>query len=109
MKKTSANTNYWRAKHHLEKILDGKSQSPVEAALSKSEDTDAGPSKKTRSGTKRGAAKDASTKKNASPPKRRRKTATKATSKPAEEPAEESTQAEETNDTEPADPADQTE
>ncbi|KAJ5213617.1 hypothetical protein N7449_000786 [Penicillium cf. viridicatum] len=102
MKKTSAHTNYWRAKKHLEQIVDGNSLSPTKTARSKPEDGDAGASKKSRSGGKRGAAKDASTKK--AEPAKRRKTDTKTVSELVD-----STQAEDTAETTPADTTDQTE
>ena len=100
MKKTSANTNYWRAKHHLQQILDGNPESSTQTVRPKSEDADAGSTKKPRPGAKRGAAKDASIKKE---PSKRRKTVTKAASEPVK-----SAHAEETDDTTPADIADQT-
>lgn len=102
MKKTSAHTNYWRAKKHLEQIVDGNSLSPTQTARSKPEDGDAGASKKSRSGGKRGAAKDASAKK--AEPAKRRKTDTKTVSELVD-----STQTEDTAETTPADTTDQTE
>ncbi|KAJ5607440.1 hypothetical protein N7537_004059 [Penicillium hordei] len=90
MKKTSAHTNYWRAKKHLEQIMDGNSLSPTKTARSQPEDGDTGALKTARSG-KRGAAKDASTKE--AVPAKRRKTDTKTVSELAE-----STQAEDTTD-----------
>ncbi|KGO77631.1 hypothetical protein PITC_074570 [Penicillium italicum] len=82
MKKTSANTNYWRAKNHLEQILDANAGSDSGAVRpkgddAKSEDTDAGQPKKTGSGAKRGAAQGPSTKKESS---KRRKTVAKTAS-----------------------------
>ncbi|CAG8909246.1 unnamed protein product [Penicillium egyptiacum] len=109
MKKTSANTNYWRAKNRLSQILDGKEESPTQTTDSKPENSNTA-AKKTPAGTKRGAAKDAPAKKADSAPKRR-KAAPKAASKPADESAqpEESAQAEETNDNGLADTAHLTE
>ncbi|KOS48720.1 hypothetical protein ACN38_g258 [Penicillium nordicum] len=84
MKKNSANTNYLRAKKHLEQIMNGNPLSPTQAAGSQSEQDgdagapDAGAPKAGRSG-KRGAAKDASTKN--SEPAKRRKTESKPESK----------------------------
>ncbi|OQD96104.1 hypothetical protein PENSOL_c017G04880 [Penicillium solitum] len=101
MKKTSAHTNYWRAKKHLEQIMDGNPVSPTQTARPQPEGGDADATKPGRSG-KRGAAKDASTKK--SEPAKRRKTDTKTVSELVE-----STQAEDTAETTPADTADLTE
>ncbi|CRL25899.1 unnamed protein product [Penicillium camemberti] len=101
MKKTSAHTNYWRAKKHLEQIMNENPVSPTQTARSQPEGGDANAPKAGRSG-KRAAAKDPSTKK--TEPAKRRKTDTKTVSEPVE-----STQAEDTVETTPADTADQTE
>ncbi|KAI2706971.1 hypothetical protein CBS147372_882 [Penicillium roqueforti] len=97
MKKTSANTNYWRAKHHLEGILGLKVQSPTQAVNLKDEDTNGGPTKKSRSGTKRGVAKDTSSRKADKAPKRRKTTAKS---------VPERAQDEKSSDADPADTAD---
>lgn len=101
MKKTSAHTNYWRAKKHLEQILNANPVSPTQIARPQPEGGDADSPKAVRSG-KRGAAKDGSIKK--TEPAKRRKTDTKTVSELVE-----STQTEDTAETTPADTTDQAE
>ncbi|KAJ9493156.1 hypothetical protein VN97_g29 [Penicillium thymicola] len=107
MKKNSANTNYLRAKKHLEQIMNGNLLSPTQTAGSQSEqDGDAGAPKTGRSG-KRGAAKDASTKKSEPAKRRKTETKTKSEAKTVSELAE-STQTKDTAETTTAGTADQT-
>ncbi|KAJ5412906.1 hypothetical protein N7465_005211 [Penicillium sp. CMV-2018d] len=106
MKKTSAHTNYWRAKKHLDQIMDGNTLSPTPARSQPEDGGDAAAPKGGRSG-KRGAAKDASTKK--AEPAKRRKTDTKKTDAKTVSEQPESTQPEDAAEATPADTADQTE
>ncbi|KGO35892.1 hypothetical protein PEX1_088120 [Penicillium expansum] len=108
IKKTSASTNYWRAKNNLQQILGLSAASPTQAIDPKNDDAknedvddaDTGSPKKTAARAKRGTAKDASTKKE---PAKRRKTVSKTTSQVVD-----SAQAEDASDIAPADTVDQT-
>ena len=108
MKKTSANTNYWRAKHRLEDILGMKALSLTQAVDSKDEGN-ASPTKKSRSGAKRGVAKDTSSRKADKVPKRRKTSVKSVLERTQDEKSSDADPADKSSDADPADTADLTE